>query len=320
MELEKLRKIIDDKEGELMHVKEQRDDALQKKEKPAVADEETINGRAVIALRHGHNLSFRQERTENRDRGTSGVRKLDMDGLRNKLINSEIQKEGAMRMAETLREKYIKMQDILSTMMDTNKGVSERGLLLPPEPVKMSHTSRADKYIKTQKRFGLGNLTMKHVANNSSVNTSLNMGEVDSPLNISTSRQINSKANLGNTVEQPLATSSFRARDQSATKRIMKNIVQTAVTKQAQNRFNQMQVGTEDENEINLYTKELQYKKISSLSTEHPAVGLFELADKLLVDFKKDFVVYDLKRDFEVSMRREFTPQIGKVVGINEKE
>ena len=305
-EIDRLKLEVEEKETEIMQAKEVQEENMRKEK----AEEDAAPKPPVF--KHAHNQSLRQDRTENRERGSSGIRKLDLDGLRNKLINSEIQKEGAMKMAETLREKYIKMQDILSTMMDSNKGpVSERGLLVPPpEPVKMTQ-SRADKFIRTHKRFGLGNMTMRPstTAGTSSVNTSMNQDD-NNPLNISSSRK--GKAN-----------EAAQSREPSANRRMMKNIVQSAASRQIQNKLNLNAIkldALDSQPEVNLYSKELQYKKLGGILTEHPVVGVFEMGDKLLVDMKREMCLYDLKHDFAVGLRKEYAPSMGKIVGVNPKE
>lgn len=100
------------------------------------------------------------ELQEGRSRASTNlnvIKNINMDVLRNKLMNTEIQKEGALKLAETFRDKYIKMQDLISNMMDQK----QIGNQLPPDPAKK------EKFIKPHKRHALGNQVVKHSHNNS---------------------------------------------------------------------------------------------------------------------------------------------------------
>lgn len=100
---------------------------------------------------------------ESRGRASTNMHTLKhvkLDSLRNKLMNTEIQKEGAIKMAETFREKYFKMQELITTIIDQTPTAGG----LPPDPTKK------DKFIKTYKRHGFGSRALrsgKHSHSNS---------------------------------------------------------------------------------------------------------------------------------------------------------
>lgn len=51
-----------------------------------------------------------------------------------------------------------------------------------------------------------------------------------------------------------------------------------------------------------------------------PAVGLFEVGNKLIADFKKELVCFDIENNYEVVFKRDFSPGMGKVIGYNRTE
>lgn len=57
-----------------------------------------------------------------------------------------------------------------------------------------------------------------------------------------------------------------------------------------------------------------------SILCDLPAVGLFEVGDRLIADFKKELICYDIANNYEVVFKRDFSPGLGKVVGYNKAE
>lgn len=163
---------------------------------------------------------------------------LNMDVLRNKLMTTEIQREGALKMAETFRDKFIKMQDLISSMME-QKNI---GAQLPPDPAKK------DKFIKPHKRHALGYHLMKSSGNQSHSNSMhLDPNDSISPNTVPHRKRPKDSSEIFNTSQM--------SRDNSR-KRKVTNI--TAISTSFQGKLNfPLDLPSFDDN-VNLYSKELQ--------------------------------------------------------------
>lgn len=179
------------------------------------------------------------EVTETRARASTNLQSLKhvkLDHLRNKLMNTEIQKEGALKMAETFREKYFKMQDLITTIID--KQAPSTGL--PPDPVKK------EKFIKTYKRFGIGPTGMK--SGRHSHNNSINLESFDNspPLGKPKKKHLKDSSEFG-MVQM--------SRDNS---RKRKNSGMNLMNSSFQGKLPELHDFENMDESINLYSKELQ--------------------------------------------------------------
>lgn len=179
----------------------------------------------------------KNEHQEGRSRANTNmavVKNLNLDVLRNKLMNTEIEKDRAIKMSESMRDKYIKMQDLISTMMDQK----QIGSQLPPDPAKK------DKFIKTGRRHALGTQVIKH-GHSSSIHAE--NAEGVSPNAPSTRRRPKDTSEIMN--------SNNVSRDNSRRRRTT-NL--TSLVQSFQGKMNfPMELQTMEEN-VNLYAKELQ--------------------------------------------------------------
>ena len=201
--------------------------------------------------------------TRGSERANSTKQRFEVDGLRNKLINSEIQKEGALKMAESLKSKYMQMQDFLSTIMQNTGIKPPANTILAPEPLK------SEKYIKPLPKRNIGALKTS-AFQRTSMNSSFQQEKTreNSPSSVAGNKPSRKNTITGNQNDSFLKELS---RENSRTKK--KSLVQTgqlaAKENSALNRSLQMSQAKlnsfqEDfENitdEINLYHKELKYK------------------------------------------------------------
>lgn len=122
------------------------------------------------------------EFAEGRSRASTNltsVKSFHLDVLRNKLMNTEIQKDGALKMAETYRDKYIKMQDLISNMIDIKQAP------LPPP----AEIAKKDKFIKPHKRHAIGPNVVKQSLHSHNASIHLEHGDLSSSPNTHPNRR-----------------------------------------------------------------------------------------------------------------------------------
>jgi len=200
------------------------------------------------------------------ERGNSSKRKFDVDGLRNKLINSEIQKDSAIKMAESLKAKYQQMQDFLSTMMENT------GIKPPPSTVLNHEPMKTEKFTKPAlgKKYLTSQNSMRRSGFGNSVNASFQQEKTreNSPSNAqpTTSRKKISNVNNTENILKDLSRENSRSKKKpfvqpSSAAAASQNSALNRSLQMGQAKLSSFQAEFEHiTDEINLYQKEIKCK------------------------------------------------------------